>query len=722
MVNKKIILLLLCIVPMYILGALDQIQELPEEQAIAESALVYLPPQLQAEFLVLKEALTEHEWSLAFKSLCQDIENLGNIATYESIMRVVDECVDSIALYESDALLNSIKSDIQEYKKELILGDLCVSPRDIDANEEDHKGTKRIFSLCVRFLEVTNSLTVNGNETVNGILSVNGALVVNGAVPAAGTVISVAGGTGITITGNPASNPTVNMIVPVSIANGGTNATSMANVNGVAYYDGTLLNTLLVGTAGQILTSRGPGLSPLFVTGSGGAGIASINGNSGSISGSIVTIQGGNNISTSGDDIATMTVDVSGTTDHAVQIGNSTGSLNSVAVGVSNTVLLGNTGADPSFGTVPNAALTNSLITLASGTGISVSGSPVALGSSATINLSTPVSIASGGTNATSMTNADGVVYYDGTKLNTTTVGTSGQLLTSNGTGSSPTFQAFTITNDSGSVSGHSLTLDATIGSGSTVQFSGSGSVMSLIMSDSNSNTAVGEGAGRTTMGSVNTLFGESAAPVLSGTMGNCALGQAALLLLRSGNYNCAFGQGVLQSLSSGSSNIAIGQLAGSNLTSNESNNIYLAAVGVAGENSVLRINQDLSAAYIGGIVGVTVSGAPVLVSSVGQLGVASSSRNYKNNIKDLVSSNVLDLRPITFNYKESELADETHYGLIAEEVAEVIPDLVIYDKSREPQTIKYHELPVLLLVQIKLLSAEIEKLKDKVALLEARR
>lgn len=75
------------------------------------------------------------------------------------------------------------------------------------------------------------------------------------------------------------------------------------------------------------------------------------------------------------------------TTNHAVQVGNASGTLTSLAVGATNTVLLGNTGADPSFGAVPNAALANSSITVTGGTGIVVTGSPVSLGSSVTLNI-----------------------------------------------------------------------------------------------------------------------------------------------------------------------------------------------------------------------------------------------------------------------------------------------------------------------------------------------
>lgn len=109
--------------------------------------------------------------------------------------------------------------------------------------------------------------------------------------PGSGTVTSVTGGTGITITGNPAVNPTVNLTVPVSIANGGTNATSFATTDGVVYYDGTRLVTTSAGVMGQVLTSNGPGMAPTFQAGGGGSLV--INGDVGSVTGNPLTFTGG---------------------------------------------------------------------------------------------------------------------------------------------------------------------------------------------------------------------------------------------------------------------------------------------------------------------------------------------------------------------------------------------------------------------------------------------
>ncbi|MGB8467388.1 MAG: tail fiber domain-containing protein [Candidatus Babeliales bacterium] len=544
---------------------------------------------------------------------------------------------------------------------------------------------------------------IHGPVTVNGSISIEGTLTINGR----------------------SLTPSGLTEIPLSIANGGTNATAMANTNGVVYFDGSSLSTTDAGTAGQLLTSRGPSQSPVFTAGN----IATIRGNAGVISGATVTIQGGNNITTTGDNNSTMTVNVSGTTNHAVQIGNSSGSLSSLAVGVTDTVLLGNTGADPSFGTVPNGALTNSSITLASGTGISITGgSPVSLGGTATINLSIPVTIANGGTNATSMTNTDGVVYFDGTLLNTTTVGTAGQLLASNGTGNAPTFQAFTITTDSGSVNGNALSLMAAAGSGSTLKFSGSGTAITLATSDSNTNTVIGVGTGVMGAGTANTIFGQGAvsgAEGLSSLSNNCVFGQGALPATNSGSANnCVFGYNAAANLTSGNSNIMIGAGAGNSQTG-INGQIYIGSAGVfpTDVDNTLRIGDNITKTYIGGINGVAVSSnIPVFISSTsGQLGTVSSSRKYKKNIQDidLQEIRLLDLRPVTFNYVHEEVAGELHFGLIAEEVEEVIPALVVRDKDGEIYSVKYHELPVLLLAQIKQLFAENADCKNRIVALE---
>ncbi|HLK55869.1 MAG TPA: tail fiber domain-containing protein, partial [Chthonomonadaceae bacterium] len=109
---------------------------------------------------------------------------------------------------------------------------------------------------------------------------------------------------------------------------------------------------------------------------------------------------------------------------------------------------------------------------------------------------------------------------------------------------------------------------------------------------------------------------------------------------------------------------------------------------------------------YIAGINGVTASGAvPVYINANGQLGTVTSSQRFKYDIQDMGirSDKLMNLRPVLFRYKEAA-EDGTHplqYGLIAEEVAKVYPDLVQYDKQGKPFTVYYHLLTPMLLNEL---------------------
>ena len=172
-----------------------------------------------------------------------------------------------------------------------------------------------------------------------------------------------------------------------------------------------------------------------------------------------------------------------------------------------------------------------------------------------------------------------------------------------------------------------------------------------------------------------------------------------------------------LLGVTTGSYNSSFGYNAGSSYGAASSSNVTINHAG-ASESNTLRIgaatgtgNQQLNAAFICGINGITVTGTAVLVSASDQLGVAISSRKFKDNITDMGSQSeaLHKLRPVSFTYKQSE---QLRYGLIAEEVAEIYPNLVVYDKQGDPQTVMYHELPALLLNEIQNLKKEIELLR----------
>ncbi len=202
----------------------------------------------------------------------------------------------------------------------------------------------------------------------------------------------------------------------------------------------------------------------------------------------------------------------------------------------------------------------------------------------------------------------------------------------------------------------------------------------------------------------------------------NVALGYQALTNLTSGSNNLAVGEANLNNLTTGSYNSGLGYAAGQSLTTSDSSNMYWNNVGVSGESNTLRLGTagtgagQISTCFIAGINGVTVTGSAVLCSTAGQLGTVVSSRRFKENIVDMaeVSADIYKLRPVTFTWiKNPEMGVQP--GLIAEEVHAVMPQLVIYDDEKQPQSVKYHELPVLLLNELKKLKNRVDVLCEKI-------
>jgi hypothetical protein len=233
-----------------------------------------------------------------------------------------------------------------------------------------------------------------------------------------------------------------------------------------------------------------------------------------------------------------------------------------------------------------------------------------------------------------------------------------------------------------------------------------------------NANSAVGSRAlYSNTTGCCNSAVGSRALYFNTTGVNNIAVGINALSANTTGHNNIAIGADALNSAFAGSGNIAIGQVAGANQTFG-SDNIYLANTGMGAESNRIRIGRPgtgagtHAATFIAGIRGATTANAdaiPVLIDSDGQLGTVSSSRSVKQDIRDMgdSTSRLLDLRPVTFRYKQKQTlpsgGEVPHeYGLIAEEVAEVFPDLVVYDEQGRPFTVKYHEMAPMLLNEMK--------------------
>ncbi len=182
----------------------------------------------------------------------------------------------------------------------------------------------------------------------------------------------------------------------------------------------------------------------------------------------------------------------------------------------------------------------------------------------------------------------------------------------------------------------------------------------------------------------------------------NTASGVDALYSNTTGNYNTAIGDGALGGNTTGSENIAVGDTAGNILTTG-SNNIDIGNQGVAGESNTIRIGttSTQTAAYMAGIWGGNPGGglSPVYVNASGQLGAQASSRRFKKDIADMdtASEALLSLKPVTFHYK-SDTEGTPQFGLIAEEVAKVCPDLVLHDKNGEIYTVCYDAVNAMLL------------------------
>jgi hypothetical protein len=231
-------------------------------------------------------------------------------------------------------------------------------------------------------------------------------------------------------------------------------------------------------------------------------------------------------------------------------------------------------------------------------------------------------------------------------------------------------------------------------------------------------NTASGyQALDHNTYGQQNTATGSSV--LLSNTTGsyNTATGTAAMYANTTGNHNIAIGTDALYHNTVGSYNIAIGYEAGFYATGGSSN-IVIGNAGLTTDNKAIKIGVQgtQTSTHIAGIYGTPLSGSQVVVNSSGQLGVIASSERYKMAIASMGErSDRLDqLRPVTFRLK-SDPHGPLQYGLIAEEVARVYPELVIRDDAGRVEGVRYDELAPMLLNEVHKQSAQIKALQAQV-------
>src|SRR5438477_1225506 len=254
-------------------------------------------------------------------------------------------------------------------------------------------------------------------------------------------------------------------------------------------------------------------------------------------------------------------------------------------------------------------------------------------------------------------------------------------------------------TANNNTATGFQALLTNTSGSENTAM--GSQALLNNVSGGDNTGTGISALLNNTT-GSSNTASGGFALFSNKNGSFNTASGLNALRNNNAGSSNTAAGIQALNNNTSGSNNVAVGALAGQNLTTGN-NNIDIGAPGNAGEANTIRIGKQgtQKSTFVAGIFGAAVSGSTVVVSSTGKLGVASSSARFKQAIKpmDKASEAILALKPVSFQYKE-EIDPEgiPQFGLIAEEVEKVNPDLVGRDENGKVSTVRYEAVNAMLL------------------------
>jgi hypothetical protein len=296
-------------------------------------------------------------------------------------------------------------------------------------------------------------------------------------------------------------------------------------------------------------------------------------------------------------------------------------------------------------------------------------------------------------------------------------------------------------TADENTATGAGALLSNTTGAGNTA----SGAFALLNNTDGDHNTAYGwhallsntTGAGNTatgagvllsnTTGQNNTATGFNALNSNTEGQGNTADGIGALFLNTTGQSNTALGSSALQFNTTGPSNTAIGAFA---LTGNTTGRRNVALGFSAGQNvvtaeNVICIGYGISgenvsdSCYIGNIFNkASVGGAAVYVNANGKLGISTSSRRFKERITPMeeTSEALFALKPVTFRYnKEIDSAGTSQFGLVAEDVENVNPDLVVRDKEGKPYSVRYDQVNAMLLNEFLKEHRKVEKLEATV-------
>jgi trimeric autotransporter adhesin len=559
----------------------------------------------------------------------------------------------------------------------------------------------------------------------------------------------------------------------------GIQGVSIGSVASVVTIGGTNANQLGSATiAGSTGITVAPGAGTITISSTNGLPITTIDGNTGTATGATVTI-------TTGASKAQGTALFTGagstlTQTFTTATGNNTGlglsALDSLSTGTANTAFgsaalnLTTTGMEnTAVGTqaLQNnvSAIANTAVgyqALAAAIGNSGLGSNTAVGSLALSGLTT-------GTSNTALGDAAGFSITTGN--NNIAIGNPGVAATSNTIYLGQSSHVNTFLQGNINIPASSTTVGNIVQSG-TVILTTAGTNNAFFGANAGNLTSTGSGQ--------NVGIGVNALKVLSSGSSNAVLGFDAAAALTSGTLNVAVGAGSLQINTSGSANTAVGYqslnqtTAGSNVTAvgyqallnatgtgntalgfqagselanginnifigpntgsaqigSENSNILIGSTGISGTSNSIQIGIPIAGGataptttYIGGIANSTVTGSAVFINtSTGQLGLATSARRFKENIKPISDETAyafMKLNPVSFWYK----TDDTHatqYGLIAEEVEEHMPELVVYDADGNVYTVASHLLYALLLDRIKRDHAQLQELKAGMAELRA--
>src|SRR5215211_206656 len=222
-----------------------------------------------------------------------------------------------------------------------------------------------------------------------------------------------------------------------------------------------------------------------------------------------------------------------------------------------------------------------------------------------------------------------------------------------------------------------------------------------------------------------NTAVGTAALLLNTGGVSNTAVGRTAMLNNSTGSENTAVGVGALSACTTGSFNTAIGGIAGAAITSGQFNTVIgdiagllltTASSTICIGGSGINVSSTTQIAHIRGVTTENNDAVPVVVDSAGQLGTVSSSERFKKDVKpmDKASEAILALKPVTFHYKKDN-TNRPEFGLIAEEVAKVNPNLVVHQDG-QIYTVRYEAVNAMLLNEFLKEHQTIQELKTTVA------